>query len=282
MNDKNIIHVSIYDPTSGNFLFKQKANEKSVLTIFSCSDSNSCDAFKNGTCINVGNAFGSKCPIGKATKQRGYTKRANGFYKQIKGWKEKYSQTLNALKSAPQRITNVPGGWMFPYSFINLSEKIPFQSTGGLFSNGTPFITNDVLNSNIIKNILSQRPQAMMGGEITDYRKKVVPKIIMDIKEYYPDLFNDIPDDFISTFIDSYSYKGRTAYIHTIKPNVNVTISKDVWFWDGRKLSSTNRKFMIFEPCKWEKCYAEFTPKAGETIKIESNDQVISTTKFSD
>lgn len=279
--NKNIIHVHIYDPASGNFLFKQKASEKSQLHIYTCENSAQCDAFKNGTCINVGNAFGAKCPLGKVSRSSGYTRRAKSYRSQINEWKDHHSESYNKLSPAPKRITKVSGGFMLPYDHINFESKAPFKTGSGLFSGGCPFISDEDMTVDTVSIILNQRPMAMMGGEIRSYRNEVVPKIILDMRKHYPELLKGVNEKLIKSIIGDYDYKGRQALLSSLKPCV-VTIYGDQWDWDGVKLSSTNKKFMTFEPCKWTTCYAEFTPNESESVKITSNDQVDSNTVFVD
>ena len=277
----DIIHVHIYDPASGNFLFKQKASERSQLHIYTCPSHKDCDAHKQGACINVGNAFGARCHAGKKSVESGFTRRAKGYYEQVRGWKESHSEKYNKLKPAPKRITRIGGGYMLPYPHINYESRAPFKSESGLFSGGCPFISSDDMTVETVSTILRHRPRAIMGGEIASYRKEVVPKIILDIKLYYPKLLSGVSDELISSIIGDYDYKGRKALLSTLKP-CTVIISKDSWKWDGEKLSSTNKKFMTFEPCKWETCYSEFKPKKDTVITITSNEQVTESTVFTD
>jgi len=279
-----IIHVHIYEPHRGSIFGKTPKNERSQLHIYTCEQKDKCDAYKRGQCINVGNVFGSRCPIGKVSKSSGLTQRAQKYCSQINEWQERYKEFYSALDSAPKRITKVAEGWMLPYSFMDMNESIPFKAHGGAFVKGCAFLSDEDFNEDIFNRILNYKPIAMMGGEIKDYQKNVVPKFLHDFKVNYPKEFERLSEDseIAKAAMENLNFVGRMAYLKTIKPDVEVTISSDIWQWDGEKITRTDVKFMIFEPCKWESCYAEFKPSDKAIVKITSNDQVCDKTVFAD
>lgn len=277
----NIIHVHIYDPSMPS-LFKSMATDRSELHVYTCPSANECDAYKNGQCINVGNVFGGRCPVGQKRVSQGFTRRARKFHAQISEWKKLYSDHYNKLSSAPKRMTKVSGGWMLPYAHINMNESVPFKSKSSFLSGGCPFL--EEINKGIFDSIIRFKPMALMGGEITSYQKKVVPKFIKDFSDNYPELFEVVSSgsDLAKSIIDIYDYKGRKAILKTIKPNVDVTISKKTWYWDGETISRTDKEFMIFNPVSWTNCFASFTPDDQAIITITNNDQVTEHTQFAD
>ena len=280
-----VIYVHIYEPHKPSLFGKGKKTEKSQLHVYTCDNCTDCDAYKKGQCINVGNVFGARCPIGKKSVSNGYTPRANAYYDQIRGWKEKYKDTYHKLDSAPKRITKVPTGWMLPYSYMAMNESVPFKSKESLFSGGCPFLLDEDMNADVISSILSFRPQAMMGGEIKSYQQESVAKFIKDFSDNYPDEFNNVASGIerVNLILESYDYKGRKAYLKTVKAGVRVKVSKnDYWDWDGEKIYKEDVKFMIFQPVSWSGCYASFTPDDKATIEITDNNQVTVDTKFAD
>ena len=279
---KNIIHVHIFEPHKPSLFGKRSKNERSELHIYTCEKSSECDAYKNGTCINAHNVFGAKCPIGRKSVRGGFTQRANKYHAQISEWKDHYSDVLWKLKEAPKRVTKVSGGWMLPYSFINMNEKVLFHDKGGFLQNGSPYLEDEAFTKEAFESILTFRPYALMGGEIKEYQSKQVPKFVKDLHDYYPEKFNEVASDSATQILESYDFKGRKAFLKTIKPDCHVIISKKKWHWDGVKITKNNENFMIFEPCEWESCRAEFVPNDSATVVITDNDQVTHETKFAD
>jgi len=280
----DIIHVHIFEPHRPTIFGKNSKNDKAELHIYRCESKDQCDAFKGGTCINVGNVFGARCPIGTKSVSSGFSQRARKYYDTIKDWKSTYEDFYQALKPAPKRITKMSGGWMLPYSYIADNKKIPFESQGSLLRQGCPFLTDDDMTSENMAAVISFRPRALYGHVLTDYAEKTVPKFLHDFKTNYPDTFNDVlgENEEATAVLDGISYIGRTAYLTTIKPGVQVTLKRDSWLWDGSKISMRDKSFMIFEPCKWESCYAEFVPTDKATVEITDDDQVDENTVFSD
>lgn len=279
-----IIHVHIYEPHKPNLFGKASANERSQLHIYTCENKDQCDAFKRGQCINVGNVFGSRCPIGRVNKSSGYTRRAQKYHSQIREWKDRYKDQYRALDSAPKRITKVPGGWMLPYSHMDMNKAVPFKSHSAAFISGCAFLSDDDFNKEVFEKILAFRPMALMGGEIKDYQKTVVPKFLHDFQVNYPAEFSELAseNDSAKSLLNDLNFIGRKAYLNTVKPGSEVKLGTKIWLWDGQTISKTNRGFMVFEPCEWEECYAEFKPSDKATVEITSNEQVCENTLFAD
>lgn len=282
MNEK-IIHVHIWDPSCKSIFHKPKQTDRGELHIYKCKNTEGCDAFKKGQCINAGNVFGEWCPNGSRSNLKSCTMRAKAYRSQIDEWKERYKNELNALKSAPKKITKVHGGWMMPYAHMSNNEKVPFKSKGGFMASGCTFMEDNHMNKENMLSILDFRPQALMGGEIKSYQKESVPKFVFDFNAEYPEIFAELlgDSDKAKEILSSMNFVGRKAYLKTIAHG-EVVISKRKWLWDGEKLSITDSDFMIFEPVKWDSCFASFTPKDDSTIEITDNCQVTSETKFAD
>lgn len=279
-----IIHAHIYEPHRPSIFGKSPANARAELHLYTCEHSEECDAFAKGQCINVGNVFGSRCPHGRKQVTDGFTKKAAGYYKQIANWKEMHKDAYNALSQAPSRVTKVYGGWMLPYSFMDMNESVPFKAHGGAFRTGCAFIESEQLNKSTLEKIVAYRPLSMVGGEITDYQQKIVPKFLFDLKTNYPEQYVSAfgENQAVNQRIESISFIGRTALLKTIAPNCKLKLGTKEWLWDGKKISMQNAEFMLFEPCKWTANYAEFAPCDSATVKITSNEQVNESTVFVD
>lgn len=280
MEDYQLINVTVYDPT--NSLFKS-GNDRAECRKFSCK-SKECSARDEGTCLMVANLFRSSCPHGKVSTETGFTKRARKFHEWIMERKERYADKLYLLKSAPHKIFKVDGGYMLPYSYMNMCEKVNFRSHGHIFSSGCSFIADEDMTPEALVTLVHFKPQAMMGGEIKDYQKEVVPKLVKDLQDFYPELYSGMVkhDPSISDMVENYSYVGRKALLSSLKP-CDVQFGKrekDKYVWDGEYL--TGKHDILFSPVKAKETTVKILPEEGESVTIHDNSQVDSETIFID
>lgn len=276
---KDIIHVHIYEPHKGS-LFGNTKNDRSELHIYRCEKAGECETYKNGMCVNVSNPLGARCPHGKRSVSKGFTQRAQKYYKQINEWKETYADTYHKLNTAPERVVKVAGGWMLPYAHIHMNKDLPFCGAG--YITGTPFLKEEDFTKELFIKLINQRPQSLMGGEITSYQKEQVPKFIKDLHDHYPEKFTEVADEHAWSVVANYDCVGRKVFLKTVTPNVEVVISKKTWWWDGKTISRKNQDTMIFKPVSWVSNYIEFTPDDNATIVVTDNNQVNKTTVLAD
>ncbi len=267
-----LINVTVYEPHQS--LFKCGRNDKAEVRKFYCSKKSECDYLKENTCLNVG-AMGRPCPYGSCRSTEGFTKKARAYHDWIRKQKEENKDFLWKISSAPKRIAKIGEEWSLPYAFMNMNKSV------GFMSEGQPILTE--LNTEVIFKLINFKPQAMFGGEITDYQKKHVPKFLKDLQVYYPELFANLtaahPE--IITRIAEYSYVGRYALVSTLKEGCKISASGGTWEWDGEYLISTNYKTSFFD-VGYTEIYMKIKPKEGEKIKITSDDQVSDSTTFLD
>ena len=275
-----IINVTVFEPDKA--LFKQVRNDKAEVRVFTCDRKDSCDYFKAGSCLNVGTAFGNPCPHGKKSVSTGFTKKARNYYSWISKQKETYNDYLYALKRAPNRIAKIGDFVALPYSFMDKNEQVPFAKHSSFFVTGQPILSNEDFTADAIDQICRYRPMAMMGGEITDYQKKSVPKFVYDLKTYYPEKYEQAAAKYpyIADIAASYSFVGRKALIKTMPPSVLKLNLHGTWEWDGEKLKSTSYKGSFF-PFDGE-ITTTVIPSDKATFEITDNSQVSETTEFVD
>jgi hypothetical protein len=127
-----------------------------------------------------------------------------------------------------------------------------------------------------------------MGGEITDYQKKVVPLFLSHLKEVLPARYKAFKEDY-PELVGEISYVGRRALLRTIKPSKvhykskNYPNLNETWNWDG--------KFLIYEggyvskvniTKDYDVISLVIQPTEKATIIIEDDDQVQDSTVFVD
>lgn len=265
-NTFNKIHAWIRNPK--NNLFKGMS-KKCALFVLHCSNQNDCDLYKNEkSCLNCGG--GVSCKFGKKTSQEGPTKESSRFYKTMDDWREENKEYLGSLTKlrAYNRIFYACGHYYFPYSFM----------VKNVFGRGYPledtWVKSTDVTTELLEKICVATPHAEMGGEIKEYQEKQVPKFISDLKMFYPELFELLPQQHKDR-IKEVSYVGRTADITTCPP-CHFVISSTKYEWDGKYLKGESTPL---QPVNGK---VTIEPNPREPVKITSDSQVSDDTRFLD
>lgn len=276
-SDKNheIIDVHLYDASRPSLFGKDK-NSKSFIEVFSCSSKDNCQIYKEGGCVfrdTSGIGRGS-CPYGKSSKEFGYTQRASKSYSWIAEKTEKYKDFLFKLNAPKQRVYEVGDYYHIPYLTLIWLRSSSFI---GKFSGR--MIKKSDLTPEAMREILTYRPRAMMGGEIEDYQNKDVPDLIKSIILYSPELTEIIKQTGLDINLGKPSNIGRKAILQTMNKNIEVEIKNDSFYWDGEKLKGLSKISVIcFINGTWE-CY--LTPSKPLEVIVKSEDQVNENTEYS-
>ncbi|MFF2532192.1 hypothetical protein ACFVS2_25115 [Brevibacillus sp. NPDC058079] len=280
-----VIHVGLYGG-KGIFSGKEAPLEASVV---SCDQYMSCSYYQNNQCLKVRSIGGMNCKFGEVSTMRGYTSRSQKYREFKSKWKnhEKY----NKLNHPSNKLGLIKDYVIFPYPFIHIEvqAKGDIQFNNPLLGvNITAFIPSDKFTVDFIHRLCSFKPQALMGGEIRDYREKVVPMFISHLKEVMPEKYQELIKkyDGYKKMID---YVGRTVLLRTINPclvhykSSRYSSLDEEWYWDGEYLIYKGghlHKFNITNDYSVEEI--KIKPSNKATIKISSNDQVSSQTVFID
>lgn len=286
------IHFSLYDPTSGPHIFgKPKANEPTSVRTINCSNSENCSLYKKGECAALPVLFGSHCPYGYFSKLNGPTKKAKSFRSWQEEQRQKY-QGAGRVNHATKKLAIVGDFVYIPYSHVNMNETLPFDRHGGFMRSGTDFLKLSDFTLENIQKILDFRPQALMGGEITSYRKEELPKFLYHLQEVFPLLYSQLLDlrpDYVQKFgLDKpKNYVGRTALLKTVNPCTFVTDGyegkyKVTWVWDGTKATTNSEHaYGSWGRLKdYDKMTVEIVPGDKTEMTITDNSQVGPQTVF--
>ncbi len=267
-HDMEKIGAWIYDPK--NALFKGSSKHISLF-VLTCERPLECDLFqKEGTCLNAGILSG--CRFGRKTQTEGPTRAAQSFSSTKQKWQTDHADVMGRLKSltAYNRIFRTHDHYYLPYSHMSK----------GWFGEGSPLESQWVpvadMTTELLARICSAQPRAMMGGVIPSYQHEQVPKFLADLKAFYPDVFDILPEA-QKARLATVSYVGRTADITTCAPGA-YRFSNNEWRWDGELLHG---KDMLFAPAKGE-ITITVRPVAGSPVKITDGSQVTDGTRFLD
>lgn len=282
------IFIRIYNPAKS--LFKAPANEKAECNVYYCSKSEICPLLKKDQCIN-NKILSPRCVYGYKRTEVGLTRKARKFSRWIEDRKKEYASIAdrNVNGSPPDRMVEIGEYVYFPYSFASMNKNVPFLSHSEFLIPGSPFILKSNFTIDNIEKIVNFRPHALMGGEITDYRLKIVPKIIEDLSEIYPDLYKQLIEKRPALAIKEKNYVGRKALLSTMPFPIKININDCEWNWDGKQLTTNSAKHLLFHRIEdengrnsIENITITVTPKEKTVIKIENNSQVCDKTEFID
>lgn len=282
--DMKIIYAHVVDPR--NLIMKARS-DKSKCIVLMCECPDRCDAYSNGSCITLG-FIGKYCPYGKMTVESGHTRRSKNFIKWMETKKKLYKDHLDILNESPSRIMKIGEYYHFPYQFMDMNNDLPYLSKS-TFMGGRPFIRVDELTAEMLKSICIFKPRTIIDhAVIKDYQLKSVPKFIVDLKKFYPDLFesliNLMPE--ISDRIKSIDYRGRKAILSTLKIGAVIKspgVRDFEYTWDGEFLSTWSPDVLRHNaPVALTNVYMKITPEPGACVVVYRNEDVTEDTIFTD
>lgn len=284
MDEFELIHASVYDPSKPGIFGKAKKSEHATYSKLFCK-CKSCPLRQESKCIAL-NFFGS-CPYGKFVTGTGPTSRSKSFREWIMSHESEF-QPLQKFSMATSKLAFVGEYVWLPYPHMDLCRQVPFMRHSSFFVSGLPFILASEWSLKNVINLVDFRPQALMGGEISSYRLESVPKFLGHLREVDTGMWNSLTK--ARPELDTTpNYVGRTAIVKTLKPGIEIG-PKDArypveWRWDGKALT-TNSKHAYGDVWGGLKNASQITvsitPSDDTTVIVTSNDWVLENTKFVD
>lgn len=273
-----LVHAHIFKPHKA--IFKDVKRDKAECHVIDCEKPGVCGLFARGECSLVHAIGWHECPYGTYHKNTGYTTRAKNYYNWLNK-KEKEYKDIGYLEGHTDMMTEIGDYIFLPYTHITMNEYIPFLAHGGFMRTGNCFLPKEAFTVDNIINICNFRPRALMGGEITNYQKKEVPKFLIHLSECMPQLFKELCTKYerAKEVFQNRSYIGRKALLSTVVPNIGTFGGEETWMWDGEYLTSTNGK----KNTLWFKIKGtevRIKPVSNAVVEITDNKQVNSKTKL--
>lgn len=272
MNKNEVVNVVMY---GGKNIFGGRETKK-VAVVSSCEFASTCKALKQGRCASY-NPRMYNCQYLNTKSVVGYTSRARKYHDFVDKWRghEKY----NVVKDGLKRLDCV-GDEMIRIELPHIDIMKALDGKSGYDAMGAKtvgYIKESELTLESLMNLMNSYSHPLMGGgrlNATEEKQEV----LMAIKELKPDLY----EAFVKETNTTIDYKGKTAYLKTIKANTELP---DGWYWDGVKLSrkegvrvSVSKESGLGTFLKGREI--SFIPEEETTIKIKDNEWVTDETKF--
>jgi len=269
MQENKVVHFNLFRPE--NALFKQGQNVRAKVQIITCSNTDNCQLLMRSECACRSGLFGGRCPYGKLSKSTGYTRRASKYHTWCTEKRKKYAG-IGFLK--PPKALRVVGDYVFlPYAHMGMMKDLPWH---GLFLKKEDFTVENIVR------LVCYLPQALVGGEIASYQKKIPPQFLKHLSEQMPELFQQVisKNKYAAKRYAEFSNIGRKAILETTTPNVGryKDIHGGLWTWTGEILQSKNAKasFMLVSRFK----SLSIVPEENQAVAITNERQVNQDTVF--
>jgi hypothetical protein len=259
-------------------IYGANKSERGQAEYYTCDYTDNCQHYKNGKCVCQKLIFGAiKCPHATYHHELGYTERAL-----------KYASWKNELKRKyqPEVVTDNNklckcGDYIYlPYPHLEVwGDKVD----NALINDH--FIKSEMFAPEMIRKIISHRPRALMGGEITDFQAKQVPKFVQHLKEEMPEKYKEFATaypDIASKYNDTAkNCIGRNAYISTMPQGAEIKdCHSNVWEIIDDEIVCHHWKTWLPFGSKATKVRIKIT--SDMTCQIKNASQVDESTKYKD
>lgn len=253
-----------------------KSNERERMLAYICEYEGQCPMYEKGKCVCQNLFFGEiKCPHARKVQANGLTKRANGFGKAASRWKEMYKTEI--------QIENVMlcecGDYIYlPYPHLDVYGSKPIEDIANKH-----FLHKTLFTVENIRKIMKWHPRFLMGGIITDFQEKEVPKFIRQLRDVFPDLYaeylNTYPDDKAKFEAICVDYVGRKAYLNTLNDGtVYIDCHRNKWVKSKGFLVCDNYSTWLAIGNKPRKCMQQIM--GDEIVTVSKNEDVSENTVF--
>ena len=245
-----------------------------------CDHSDQCPFYKKGYCCRVATfSCVSTCAYGYVTKKRGYT--VNSV---------KCSSFTNPIREAPEYnklqypaytiFTRISDYCIFKLRFCEVNkakDTNEYFLNVPLFISGISIIPVKDVTIDFLYKLCTYQPRGPINNlVILDYQKKVIPRLLFEVKAQMPELFENFISEY-PEFKDAINMAGESALLKTINPST-VRIDDITWYWNGKTLTYVSGKSPISK-AETINCL-EIIPKDNVYVKISSDCQINSNTIF--
>lgn len=232
-----------------------------------CDKADVCSAYSQGQCFCVTTLFGVRCDVGTVSCIDGGTKRAKAYGKVSA--EARQNPRYGALSYPRNTYVTKIGDTAFltiPYTRLEITPSGDLTVEDPHLDTNKLAVRADWLTPKNIMAICEARPRAIMGGEIKDYQKKIVPHVLRQLKELFPKRFQRFVEEYPDYEVPVCSWLGRLAKLSTCNRSAEYIepVSKSKYRFEGDWLVCDNNK----------SAFAPFGATGGE-IRVKVNDKMV-------
>lgn len=269
----------------------QNGRNRNRAEIVSCDKAKECSFYKKGMCLNVTSFLRRRCKYGNISSIEGYTSRAkksiefNSRYRND----ELYGALKHPLDWRVAIIGDVAvfnltfaicdkqywNGWNHKWEDIDEYRVRECGFVTGTYS----YIPLEELTTDVLNQIIKYRPQAIMGGEIKDYQKKIVPNILFELSKVLPDVYEKLIVEHPEVKEITPDFVGKRAYIYSLPDEAILPCSNGKFIKKGDYIVC-EKYSSAFLPFNANNCEMSIKITKDMTIEIGSNNQVDENTVF--
>ena len=246
-----------------------------------CEHAEECSAYKKGQCFGKTYFLSPRCKFANIQRVDGGTKRSKGYYT-ISSRAEAHPNYSKLNYPDNSYIAKIDSGILLflPYISIKIDgEKIICENPG--FGKDCVFIENEKITVENIVKICNFRPRSMFGNnEIKDYRDKVVPMLLRELKQLMPEFYNSLikENNELANLIPD--YRGKRAKLSTINRAYGIQDGHGCKFeFDGDYIICKNYK-RAFLPFGANMAEMRIKITDDMIVEITNNEQVTDETEF--
>lgn len=262
---------------------------KNRAEIIYCDKCDNCSFYKKGTCLNVTQFFSKGCKFGKLSSATGYTQRARKRYTFDSTYKS--DKCYGALNHPNDwRVARIEDVILFnlTYAICDKSrwvmnewiEAETFKTRDCGFSTGTySYIPIEELTIDLLNDILSYRPRALMGGIIRDYQAKIVPNVLFELSKALPDIYKKLIEKYQEYAEITPYFVGKKALIKSL-PDGFVLEDSDGTFTKNGEYLECDCYHRAFLPFRAKESEMRIKITDNMTYEIKDNSEVDENTVF--
>lgn len=240
------------------------SNLKEDITEVYILDERGEEEIKDGTLTNYKEIFKRPNKYFRINTKEGFTKKAKKYKYMYLKMKEQYPDLEKKIKPYNKILKDCGSYIYMNLSFMDIMSSSSFYSQNKEYFLENPnYVKKECFTIEFIEKLLNYTPYSLFGGEITDYQKIEVPKLLLALKLNFPEIHSklsrkseqDIRENFLNKFEKLTMLKpGKVGKIkgEIFLPNL--------WEYDGEYLKSTEKK---------KNLDIEYKIKANDSIEVE-------------
>lgn len=235
-----------------------------------CDNCNNCSLYKNKQCLNHCPPFASPCcKLGSVINTKGYTSRAQKY----STFKSRYTSNdkYNCLTYPNTKNLAIIGDTVFiylTYAKVELNKETNnYYTIRSNYICESSYVPIDKFNTDLIYNIATFKPRALLGGVITDYNDKIIPDFLLSLKKLMPAIYNEFITEYPEWNLAP-NYIGKVAYVNSLKSGTKFIEHNTEWLYDGEYVIAENMDLGLSSP------WWQHNNDSENIVKIKVNDKM--------